>query len=161
MKRFGIALLAAVVLVGVVSAYTGSAAQGYPVLVAAMNGDKEVSSEGEQGVGDQDGTGSARITLKSDMAEVCFRLRWRNIAAPTMAHVHEGGPNQSGPPVVTLFAQDNPLPATLLSVGGCVDDVDAALINRIRRNPDDFYVNVHNSDFPGGAIRGQLRKPRG
>lgn len=160
MKRFGITILAAALLLGVVSAYTGSAAQGYPVLVAHMNGEKEVSSGGEQGVGDEDGTGNARITLKSDMAEVCFRIRWRDIAAPTMAHIHEGGPDQSGPPVVTLFAQDDPLPATLLGVSGCADDVDAALINRIRRNPEDFYVNVHNADFPGGAIRGQLRKPR-
>jgi hypothetical protein len=23
-------------------------------------------------------------------------------------------------------------------------------------NPDDYYVNVHTTDFPGGAIRGQL-----
>ncbi len=26
----------------------------------------------------------------------------------------------------------------------------------ILENPEEFYVNVHNVDYPGGAIRGQL-----
>ena len=28
----------------------------------------------------------------------------------------------------------------------------------INRNPSAFYVNVHNGDFPNGAVRGQLSK---
>jgi hypothetical protein len=27
------------------------------------------------------------------------------------------------------------------------------------RNPHRYYVNVHNPDYPAGAVRGQLRMP--
>jgi hypothetical protein len=42
------------------------------------------------------------------------------------------------------------------SASGCVQGVDAGVISDILANPAGFYVNVHNPDFPGGAIRGQL-----
>ena len=40
---------------------------------------------------------------------------------------------------------------------GCVD-VGRALAKEILKNPADYYVNVHNAEFPGGALRGQLSK---
>jgi CHRD domain len=30
------------------------------------------------------------------------------------------------------------------------------LAKKLRRAPENFYVNVHNSEHPDGAIRGQL-----
>ncbi|HUF02221.1 MAG TPA: CHRD domain-containing protein [Gaiellaceae bacterium] len=38
----------------------------------------------------------------------------------------------------------------------CVNPGEA-LAQEILANPSEFYVNVHNADYPGGAIRGQLR----
>jgi hypothetical protein len=29
-------------------------------------------------------------------------------------------------------------------------------IKMIKNNPSEYYVNVHNGDFPNGAVRGQL-----
>jgi hypothetical protein len=36
--------------------------------------------------------------------------------------------------------------------------VSARTIRRVLRRPSSFYVNVHNADFPDGAIRGQLEE---
>ena len=33
---------------------------------------------------------------------------------------------------------------------------EAGIVQRILKNPQNFYINVHNSVFPAGAIRGQL-----
>jgi hypothetical protein len=34
--------------------------------------------------------------------------------------------------------------------------VDRAKIRQLLRNLDDFYVNVHTTVFPGGALQGTL-----
>jgi hypothetical protein len=41
---------------------------------------------------------------------------------------------------------------------GCVSDVDPALIEAIVTRPARYYGNVHTTDFPAGAIRGQLAR---
>ena len=33
---------------------------------------------------------------------------------------------------------------------------DPALLEKIKATPGAYYVNLHNSRYPGGAIRGQL-----
>ncbi len=104
------------------------------------------------GPGDADGTGTASITLNQGKGQICFEITVSNIATATAAHIHEAPVGQAGPPVVTLA----PPPA-----GGSSKDcvaADAELIKRIRQNPANFYINVHNAEFPDGAVRGQLSK---
>jgi CHRD domain len=120
-------------------------------LEATLTGAKEVPDPG-----DPDGRGKAQIRLKKD--QVCFDLSWRNIAAPTAAHIHRGTRDVAGEVVVGLLPDiRGGLGAPVSSVGGCAP-ADAALITEIRKQPRAFYVNIHNAEFPGGAIRGQLHR---
>ena len=119
--------------------------QGGRPLSASLTGTAEVP-----GPGDTDGTGSVKLTLNQGQGQVCFDLTVSNIAAATAAHIHEAPAGQAGPVVVTL----SPPPAQGSSKN-CVS-ADEELIKRIRQNPENFYVNVHNAEFPDGAVRGQL-----
>jgi hypothetical protein len=140
-----VGLLAAFAVPGVAAAQGTEAAP--PVLVAFMTGAAEVP-----GPGDADGVGLAAVIGFPNLRAVCFRIFVRDITLPaTLAHIHDGATGVSGPPVVTLTPPD----ATGMS-SGCVRDVDTALIADINANPAEYYVNVHNADFPAGAVRGQL-----
>jgi hypothetical protein len=108
------------------------------------------------GPGDPDGSGSALVN-PSD-SQVCWTVSWADIATPTRAHIHQAPAGVAGPIVVPFFEAPNGLPATVDSVSGCTADVDPDLVRSILANPSGFYVNVHNAEFPGGAIRGQLHR---
>jgi hypothetical protein len=71
------------------------------------------------------------------------------IGKPTAAHIHPGAVGEVGDPVVPLKTP------TVGDTAGCVQTRER-LVARILANPQNFYVNVHNARFPGGAIRGQL-----
>ena len=103
------------------------------------------------GPGDPDGKGSASIMINPGKSELCFKLSVRDIATATAAHVHTGSPTQAGPVSVGLTA-----PATGSS-SGCVT-IKKELADAIRKSPQAYYANVHNAEFPDGAIRGQLGK---
>ena len=102
--------------------------------------------------GDIDGTGTALITVNVGQGEVCWLLTVEDIALPaSLAHIHEAAPGVQGPAVVNLTA-----PGTSGESSGCTTKDDKALLKRIIQSPELFYVNVHNSTYPSGAVRGQL-----
>jgi hypothetical protein len=100
--------------------------------------------------GPGNGSGTGFVTLTPDEQQVCYNLAYTLVPPATAAHIHRGAAGTDGPIVVPFdsVSSDN---AT-----GCTQGVDAGLIREIIGNPAGFYVNVHNADFPAGAIRGQL-----
>jgi CHRD domain len=137
--------------VAIALAVGGSAvAQGRP-LSTLLSGAAEAP-----GPGDPDASGSAFIALNQGLGEVCFNLSWENIDGTVVAaHIHVAPPGVPGPIVVPLFAGEFPGTG---STSDCVGDVDEALIKDIRQDPGAYYVNIHSTVFPAGAIRGQLGK---
>lgn len=120
-------------------------------LTADLSGQNELDAETlEPGAGDPDGTGHATILLGGN-GSVCWDIQVSNIMLPAIAaHIHEGAADVNGPVVVPLGGPD----AAGASVGCTVADV--ALVEAIAGNPGGYYVNVHTTDLPAGAVRGQL-----
>jgi CHRD domain-containing protein len=114
-----------------------------------MNGAEECSDAGTCNQGDPDGSGLARITLNAGQATVCWELTARDIAPATASHIHKAPAGVPGPIVVPLS------PPTSGSSSGCTT-ASPTLIADIIENPEEYYVNVHNAEYPAGAIRGQL-----
>ncbi|QPP07901.1 CHRD domain-containing protein [Streptomyces bathyalis] len=123
-----------------------------------------VNLDGAQEVpdpGDPDGTG--RFVYRISHGKLCYRLSVQDIATPTAAHIHIGQRGEAGPVIVTLNT-----PPVDGSSQGCIraqrtqTPANQATVltywelEGIKRNPFFFYTNVHNAEFPAGAIRGQL-----
>jgi hypothetical protein len=103
------------------------------------------------GPGDPDGTGTALIKIAPEVGRVCWTLKVANITLPaTAAHIHIAPAGSPGPVVIPLSA-----PGADGKAVGCAS-ADKALLKAIIANPAAYYVNVHNVDFPGGAVRAQL-----
>ena len=103
------------------------------------------------GPGDADGSGHATIRINYGQGRLCWWIRVSDITLPaTGAHIHGAPAGVPGPVVVGLSA-----PSSKGASSGC-STVDKDLLKAIIENPENYYVNVHNSDYPGGAVRGQL-----
>jgi len=110
---------------------------------------------------DLDATGRAKVDIDVVDGQVCFSVRFDDVGTPNRGHIHVGDATVNGGIVVPLFELVG-MPADerndALEQGrleGCVD-ADPALLRQIVAHPDDYYVNLHNARFPGGAAGGQL-----
>jgi CHRD domain len=89
--------------------------------------------------------------------EVCFALELQRLDPVTAGHIHKGTANDAGPIKVTLFEDAQGLEADPGSYDRCVKKVKKKLVRKIGKKPEKYYVNVHNPEYPEGAIRGQLK----
>lgn len=115
-------------------------------LSASLSGAAEVP-----GPGDPDGTGMFDARVNPGTGQFCYTLTAANIDTATMAHIHKGAAGVAGPVVITLMAPADG------SSEGCVT-IERDLAMALIQMPGDYYANVHNAAYPGGAVRGQLGK---
>lgn len=140
-------ILHLIMVVLAILALTSIAAGGRP-FTTMLTGAAEVP-----GPGDPDGSGAAALTLNPGTGQVCFELSVSGIALPaTGAHIHVGTADVAGGVVIGLIPPD-----ASGSSSGCVT-ADRDLILAILQNPEGYYVNVHSTEFPAGAVRGQLSR---
>lgn len=103
------------------------------------------------GPGDADGAGTFSARINPGKGELCYELTATMIAPATAAHIHRGAAGTAGPVVIGLQAPTDG------SSEACVT-VTRELAMALIQTPQAFYVNVHNTVHPAGAVRGQLAK---
>jgi hypothetical protein len=148
-RRFVVAagLVAAIAIAGAVPAGADHAQRAdFPIRAvgAILSGDNEVPPA------DDDGFGAAGVLINTRTGRICFAIFVKNIEPAIASHIHRGAAGVNGPVVVPF----EPPPTNGFSAGCTM--VAPTLAAEIAGNPAGFYVNVHNAEFPGGAVRGQL-----
>ena len=134
------------------------------VLETSLDGRSEVANgaTNKRLVGDPNGRGEAYVFgIDGDSKTLCYVLTVDKIEPAAAAHIHEGRPGTNGPVVVNLARPSDGNAADCLTEGEILPTGSRAFptdekVADILARPGDYYVNVHNAQFPGGAIRGQL-----
>ena len=141
-------MVALILSLGLVAFKIPGAKQGGRPLRATLSGAAEVP-----GPADTDGSGTAVLTFNPGQKMICWQITVSDITLPaTAAHIHKGKAGVAGPVFVPLSPPDASGKSS-----GCTS-VSRADIKAIMHHVADYYVNVHTTDFPAGAVRGQLKK---
>ncbi|WBY17062.1 CHRD domain-containing protein [Erythrobacteraceae bacterium WH01K] len=113
--------------------------------------DTELSGVSVVGEGDLNGSAVAQLTITRDKDAVCYNV-WnvQNIGAATGTHIHYGRYGQNGLVEATLERGEGG------GWNGCIEGAGLAS-KMLSTGPELYYVQIHTSEYPEGAIRGQFR----
>ena len=138
MRRF-IAVAVLVSAVAVVPTFALGSAGKTVALEAKLTGGKEVPKAGAA-------TGEAYVQITG--TKVCWQFKdLKGAAGTTAAHIHKAPVGKAGPVVVPFGAA--------FKKTGCTS-APATVGKAIAANPGAYYVNIHTTKHPAGALRGQL-----
>jgi hypothetical protein len=101
-------------------------------------------------------SGSATFNVNTSTNQLCGTIGWSGVASPVVfGHIHEGqyGVPENPAYTINLFGPNfngAPNPVSFCAI------VPGPVVAQMFHYPEFFNVVVHNKQFPGGAIRGQL-----
>lgn len=107
-------------------------------------------------VPDRTEKGTANFKLYDD-STLNFNISVSNLKGSdqlTVAHIHTGGPVETGSPIITLV--DNSSVKFQGSSASGTIKLNSTQFNSIKGEAENFYVNVHSTEYPLGLVRGQL-----
>jgi hypothetical protein len=99
-------------------------------------------------------TGTAKVTINLGQSRLCWDLDYTTTQTVVAAHIHHAAAGVAAPVIFGFF---NPPASPVIVNSGCRSG-DPALLRDIATHPENYYVNVHTTTYPGGAGRGQLSK---
>jgi CHRD domain len=146
------AVLAACVLALALNPVANAQQRAPTTFVTVLSAENEVPG---CPAGEESGARGVAIVQIQETGEIRYRVVARKlpgtIAGSPGAHIHVGAAGAMGPIVepLQLTGRDTGLVASGTAI-------DAALAEAILADPANYYVNVHTTVCPGGAIRGQL-----
>ncbi len=153
--RSAIALLAALAIVLTLTASTVSAQGSHAkVFRLTLTGDQEATATCAPPTvcGDPDAVARMILVVIPARDRICFVTRWWNIDGTVVAaHIHPAPVGVPGPVAVPLFSGTF---ASTDRTRGCVSA--NGLAGAIIANPSGYYVNIHSTTYPAGAVRDQL-----
>ena len=98
-------------------------------------------------------TGSGTVVLNAAQTQITVDESWTGLSAPASAsHIH--GPAAPGVNASVLFPFSGVPAATSGSIPEQVFAITPSQVIQLENGL--FYLNVHDANFPGGEIRGQL-----
>src|SRR4051812_35596184 len=98
-------------------------------------------------------TGFGTVVLSADQSTITVNESWSGLSAPASAsHIH--GPAAPGANAVVLFPFSGVPAATSGSIPQQTFAISATQVGYLMNGL--LYMNVHDANFPGGEIRGQL-----
>ncbi|MFC4534648.1 CHRD domain-containing protein [Sphaerisporangium dianthi] len=136
---------------GTVSAHEHTHTTRKYYFAAGLLGRNEVREPGKK-VDDPNGVALAKFRISGN--RFYYVVQWKNTGRPTAFHIHRGKAGVNGPVVIDLLSNGTIRGNT--SFGSV--RVKSSLLAGIKKNPKNWYANLHTAQFPDGAVRGQLHK---
>lgn len=131
MKQPGVILTLLVFIVAVSFVLASQQKEGSRPLIAKLSG-----------AGDADGSGTAKIRLNTSQSQLCYELAVSNIAEPK---------------TLTILSNAK---AKIVSFGigssSQCEVIERDKLMDLARNPTAYFISIQNSEFPNGALQGQL-----
>ena len=146
-RRSSIGLAASAAMLAVATLAAPVSANHFTTFSTSLSGAEEAP-----GPGDPNGKGFITLDVYNT-GTICYTAKVQGLAPVTGAHIHEAPAGSPGPVVVDLRPDLANRTGNKLSY--CVSTTPERAADIIA-SPADYYVNVHNAEYPGGAIRGQL-----
>ena len=121
----------------------------------------QLRSENEpNGASTSESKGNAQVKIYEDgTIEFTFTVNNKSGETYTRAHIHKAAAGVNGPIHWDFLEAGNPVASISdqpSQLRGIARPRAAAVLADLLANPSGYYVNVHSTVFPGGAVRGQL-----
>jgi hypothetical protein len=124
--------------------------------------DVQMRAENEpNGASTSESKGHAQVKVYDDgTMEFTFTINNKSGETYTRAHIHKAAAGSNGPIHWDFLEAGNPVASINdqpSQLRGVARPRAAAVLADLLANPHLYYVNVHSTTFPGGAVRGQLQ----
>lgn len=149
-----LALVAALALLLTIAVSASAADRRVGVLRLTLTGAQEATPTCAPPAvcGDPDAVAQMILIVNPTRDSVCFLTKWTGIDGTVVAaHIHLAPVGVPGAVVVPLFSgtfEGTDMTRACVSANG--------LAGAILANPSAYYVNIHSTVYPAGAVRTQL-----